>query len=119
MCGTQSMLAIPDGYAGTGTNEADTIQSRVFPNTGNTVMASILILNTSGTITITLKLQGSYDGVMWDDIASTTSSGGLDRKTLTGSAVNTRATGFRVGSCPCPTLPPPEFLTLPGSETPW
>jgi len=82
----QCTLVINDQYAGTGTGESDTIWSKVVPAVGNAVTGTVLVVNSSGTITITIKLQGSFEGVSWEDISNTTSSGGLDRKKVEGSA---------------------------------
>jgi hypothetical protein len=87
MCGSQAIQMLDNVYAGTGTNEVPSVQSGAVANSGNAAVATYLIVNTAGTITVTLKLQGSYNKIAWDDITSTTSSGGLDYKVLTATAV--------------------------------
>lgn len=87
MCSNQSMMVLNDAYVGTSTGESDVVISRSVQGAGNAATAIFLIMNLSASTTVTLKLRGSYDGVAFEDVGSTTANA-FGKKKISGTALS-------------------------------
>jgi hypothetical protein len=70
MCQAQSVQVFDHHYLSTASGFASTSVSEAIPVVGNKAAVATLIINITSSASVTITLEGSYDGTAWDSVTS-------------------------------------------------